>query len=159
MRSPIFQYAAEMYRDMRREFGVVLEAAYAAAEEGTHGSLLNARGRREPVTAYSLLIGPWPRVEKYGSPELIEWFNEVGRPSVHDYEREWLHAWTQEEPEPPVELQDAAEMYAMLRALNAAYPSEVRTIVGDEWAERLALRPTSPGDTSWWPSSWHKADC
>lgn len=92
MRSPIFQHAADMYREMRREFDVVLEAAYAAAEEGTHGSLLNALGRREPVTAFSLLTGPWSRVEKYGSPELLEWFNQVGRPSMLDFEREWLRA-------------------------------------------------------------------
>lgn len=115
MRSPIFEHAADMYREMRREFDVVLEAAYAAAEEGTHGSLLNALGRREPVTAFSLLTGPWSRVEKYGSPELIEWFNRVGRPSVLDFEREWLHArwqmpWpllTDDEPDPDEELREA----------------------------------------------------
>jgi hypothetical protein len=98
MRSPIFQHAADQYREMRREFEIELEAAYAAAEEGTRGCLLNALGRREPVTAYSLLTGPWSRVEKYGSPELIEWFERVGRPSVLDFEREWLRSRLEPEP-------------------------------------------------------------
>lgn len=99
-RSPIFAHAADLYREMRREFDVVLEAAYAAAEEGTGGSLLNAAGRAAPVDAYSLLMGPWSRVLKYGSPELIEWFQVHGRPSVAEFEREWFHARHAPEPEP-----------------------------------------------------------
>lgn len=101
-RSPIFAHAADQYREMRREFDVVLEAAYAAAEEGTHGSLLNAAGRAAPVDAYSLLMGPWSRVLKYGSPELIEWFEMHGRPSVAEFEREWFHA--RQDPCPDFEL-------------------------------------------------------
>lgn len=147
MRSPIFQHAADMYREMRREFDVVLEAAYAAAEEGTHGSLLNALGRREPVTAFSLLTGPWSRVEKYGSPELIEWFNQVGRPSVLDFEREWLHArwempWPlltddepEPEPEPRIVLQfpNDPDLTDEMRAEVAARFSQAQGLYPVEW--------------------------
>jgi hypothetical protein len=88
--SPIFKAAAEQWRAMRTEFDLVLEAAYRRAEEGAHGSMLNATGRRGGVSAYSLLTGPWSRVEKYGSPELIEHFQKHGRPSLADFEREWM---------------------------------------------------------------------
>lgn len=113
-RSPIFAHAADQYREMRREFDVVLEAAYAAAEEGTHGKLLNERGRTAPVDAYSLLTGPWSRVLKYGSPELIEWFESAGRPSVAEFEREWWAA--RQEPATPELIEgnedDAFDMHA-----------------------------------------------
>jgi hypothetical protein len=99
-RSPIFEHAADMYREMRQEFELVLEAAYANAENGTHGSLLNREGRTKPVDAYSLLTGPWSRVLKYGSEELIEWFLEVGRPSVQQFEREWFTSWLNSTLEP-----------------------------------------------------------
>lgn len=88
--SAIFRKAALDYREMRTEFDAVLEAAYRAAEEGSGGAMLNERGRRQGVDAYSLLMGPWRRVEKYGSPELIEWFQSHPRPSVSDYESEWM---------------------------------------------------------------------
>lgn len=98
--SPIFQYAADLYREMREEFELQVEAAHKAAEEGTRGSMLNARGRREGIDAYSLMTGPWHRVRMYGSPELIEWCEAEGRPSVARFEREWFAAWLGEEPLP-----------------------------------------------------------
>lgn len=90
MSSAIFEHAANLWAEMRLEFEVVLEAAYARAEAGAHGSMLNARGRREGIDPYSLLTGPWSRVEAYGSPELVEHFRTVGRPSLARFEREWL---------------------------------------------------------------------
>lgn len=88
--SAIFRNAAYQYREMRQEFELVLEAAYAKAEAGTGGAMLNSLGRSEHIDAYSLLMGQWRRVEKYGSPELIEWFQQHGRPSVSDFESEWM---------------------------------------------------------------------
>lgn len=88
--SAIFRNAAYQYREMRQEFELVLLAAYEAAEEGAGGAMLNALGRAEHVDAYSLMLGPWRRVEKYGSPELIEWLQSHPRPSVSDYEAEWM---------------------------------------------------------------------
>lgn len=98
--SPIYEYAAGLWREMRDEFELQVEAAHAAAEEGTHGKMLNARGRREGIDAYSLMTGPWSRVRLYGSPELIEWCETEGRPSVARFEREWFAAWLGEEPLP-----------------------------------------------------------
>lgn len=88
--SAIFTHAALEYREMRDEFELVITAAYQAAEEGAHGAMLNALGRSQQIDSYSLMIGPWSRVVKYGSPELIEHFQKVGRPSLSDFESEWM---------------------------------------------------------------------
>lgn len=88
--SVIFDHAAALWHDMRSEFDLVLEAAYARAEDGTHGKLLNRRGRAAGIDPYSLLTGPWSRVAAYGSDELLEHFRAVGRPSLDRFEREWL---------------------------------------------------------------------
>lgn len=89
--SAIFRNAAYQYREMRQEFELVLEAAYAKAEQGAHGKMLNALGRSERVDPWSLMMGPWRRVEKYASPELIEWFQQHPRPSVSDFETSWMN--------------------------------------------------------------------
>lgn len=101
-RSAIFRHAAAEWRSMRADFALVLEATYAKVERDTNGVMLNRDGKREPITAWSLLTGPWSRVARYGSPELIEWFREHGRPSLEDFEREWWRM--RNEPEPELEL-------------------------------------------------------
>lgn len=89
-RSAIFAEAARQWREMRGEFGDVLEAAYQAAERATNACMVNAAGVREGVGSWSLMSGPWSRVEKYGSPELLEHFQRVGRPDLEAFEREWI---------------------------------------------------------------------
>lgn len=116
MRSPIFQYAADLHREMRQEFELILEAAYAAAEEGAHGSMLNVLGRREGIDPYSLLTGPWSRVAKYASRELEDWFEQKGRPSVSQFEREWFANWQGEIPEPDADEFDPTDTYRVLQS-------------------------------------------
>lgn len=98
--SPIFEYAAGLWREMREEFELEVLAAYQAAEAGTGGAMLNKLGRREGIDAYSLMTGPWHRVIRYGAPELIEWCETTGRPSAAKFEREWFTSWIGEEPLP-----------------------------------------------------------
>lgn len=102
--SPIFEYARDLYREMRGEWYVYLEAEYAAAERGAHGSMLNVEGRRQGIDAFDLLTAPWPRVLQLASPELVEWFESHGRPSPSQFEREWFQSWLGEEPLPPAPL-------------------------------------------------------
>jgi hypothetical protein len=148
-RSAIFRHAATEWRAMRAEFELVLEATYARVERDTNGVMLNATGRREPITAWSLLTGPWSRVAKYGSPELIEWFSEHGRPSVEDFEREWWRA-RNEGPEPelapaaggnPDAIAAAGRKIAAARHLDTMRPIEVR--ITPEQAVQLGLRPAT----------------
>lgn len=107
--SPIFQYAADLYRDMRQDWDAYLESEHAKAEEGSHGSMLNSLGRREGIDPYSLLTGPWSRVIRYAAPELVEWFESHGRPSPSQFEREWFIAWLGEEPLPVAELAQCSD--------------------------------------------------
>jgi hypothetical protein len=112
-RSPIYEYAAGLWRDMRAEFEDVLHAEYAKAEEGTGGAMLNHLGRREGIDAYSLLTGPWSRVEKYGSEELCSWFECHGRPSLEAFERSWFDTYIEGDPYPTaadVTADEAAEL-------------------------------------------------
>jgi hypothetical protein len=44
------------------------------------------------IDSYSLMTGPYSRVEAFESPELVEHFEQVGRPSMARFEREWLAA-------------------------------------------------------------------
>lgn len=106
--SPIFTWAADLWREMREEFELSVEAAHAAAEEGTGGAMLNKHGRAEGIDAYSLMTGPWSRVERYGSPELIEWCQTEGRPSVARFEREWFASWLGEMPLPDAPMSEFA---------------------------------------------------
>lgn len=95
MGSPIFAEAARQWVAMRAEFDLVVQAAYEAAEHATNAHLLNRRGRAAGIDSFSLVTGPWSRVEAYGSAELVEHFETKGRPSLERFEREWLAARTE----------------------------------------------------------------
>lgn len=120
--SPIFTYAAELYATMRADFELTVEAAYQAAEKQTGGAVLNRQGRAEGIDPYSLMTGPWSRVVKYGAPELVQWAEDFGRPSVTQFEREWFAAWLGE-PLPEAEEFEPSKWY------RAVFPN------GDVWCE------------------------
>lgn len=65
----------------RLERAETIEREYAAAETATIGYMLNRRGREAGISARSLLTGPESRVRKYGSDELIAYFEDHGRPT------------------------------------------------------------------------------
>ncbi|MBO0609374.1 hypothetical protein [Myceligenerans salitolerans] len=99
MGSPIFEHAAAEWSRMRAEFELVVQAAYEAAEVATNARFLNRRGMAAGIDSYSLMTGPFARVEAFASAELVEHFEHVGRPSLERFEREWLAArteWTDE---------------------------------------------------------------
>lgn len=88
MKSPVFAFAADEWRALREEFELVREAAFALAQEATHGAMLNARGKRARIDPYSLFIGPATRAHAYASPELIEHWRSHTRPVFAQFERE-----------------------------------------------------------------------
>ncbi|GAB3157983.1 hypothetical protein GCM10027059_01890 [Myceligenerans halotolerans] len=92
MGSPIFEHAAAEWSLMRAEFDLVVQAAYEAAEVATNARFLNRRGMAAGIDSYSLMTGPFARVEAFASAELVEHFERVGRPSLERFEREWLAA-------------------------------------------------------------------
>ena len=42
------------------------------------------------MESYTLFSGPFSRVEKYASEELYAWFEEHGRPTYEDFEKQYL---------------------------------------------------------------------
>lgn len=55
------------------------------AEAATNGYMLNAAGKRAGIDERTLFTGPAARVNKYASPELLEYFARHGRPTREAY--------------------------------------------------------------------------
>jgi len=62
------------------------ERFYNEAETATTGYMLNRRGREAGINPRSLFTGPESRVRKYGSEELLEYFERHGRPTEAYFE-------------------------------------------------------------------------
>lgn len=88
-RSPIFARAVEQYHACRREYGLYLEAAFTRASDETAGALLNDRGRRHGVDAFTLFSGPEVRALAYASEELVEHWKRYPRMTYQSFEAEW----------------------------------------------------------------------
>lgn len=58
-----------------------IERVAADVEAKTNGYTLNKAGRDAGISERSLLTGPESRVRRYGSEELINYFQEHGRPT------------------------------------------------------------------------------
>ena len=67
-----------------------LRSQYLAAEIDTNCNFLNRLGKKNGVESYSLFSGPFSRVEKYASEELYAWFEEHGRPTYEEFEKQYL---------------------------------------------------------------------
>lgn len=65
----------------RQERAGEVERVYLAAEAQTKGNMLNRRGREAGIDERTLFRGPESRVRKYGSEELLNFFDEVPRPT------------------------------------------------------------------------------
>jgi hypothetical protein len=64
---------------MERE--AIREYSYVSAEAATRGHMLNRRGEALGVDPRSLFTGPAARARKYASPELLEHWQQHGRPT------------------------------------------------------------------------------
>lgn len=86
-RSPIFAQAVAFWHQVRAEFELYREAQYTRAETELNSVLLNRRGKRARIDAYSLFIGPEVRALAYASEELVEWWTRHPRLTFEQYER------------------------------------------------------------------------
>lgn len=77
------EMSAASYRDR-------IYRAYSDAEDATNGYLLNPAGRRAGIDPHSLFTGPETRARKYASPELLEWWDQHGRPTLAEHRAELL---------------------------------------------------------------------
>lgn len=64
--------------------------SFVQAEEATNGHMLNPAGRRAGIDPRSLFVGTEARARKYASPELLEWWDEHGRPTLAEHRAELL---------------------------------------------------------------------
>ena len=75
----------ERARDRRKraqsEYEDEVYRQWLKAESATNGYMLNKQGRAAGINERSLFTGPESRVKKYGSDELIDWFEANGRPT------------------------------------------------------------------------------
>lgn len=94
-RSAIFARAVDEYHACRAEYALHLEAAFERAQDETGGALLNRRGQRAGVSAYSLFSGSEIRALAYASEELIEHWARYPRITYEQFERQWSpSAWS-----------------------------------------------------------------
>lgn len=63
----------------REQRALDIEREWRAAEAATRRNMLNRRGREVGVSDRSLFTGPESRVRKYGSEELLNWFEDNPR--------------------------------------------------------------------------------
>jgi hypothetical protein len=92
------------------------------AENATNGYMLGPAGKKAGIDPYSLFTGPESRARKYASPELKEWFDQNGRPTVADFQaqmtgqkvgagpRDFYASVTRDDPAAVVELSAEAPM-------------------------------------------------
>jgi len=88
--SAIFGYAADLWHEMKTEYDAALEAHYYQAEEATNGNLVRHASRAAGVRALSLFSGPVEKAYKHASEELLEFWQHHPRPTLQDFEQQWL---------------------------------------------------------------------
>lgn len=75
---------------MKNDWDTYVEAEYNRALEECAGVLVNKLGQIKGIDGYSLMTGPWTRVKKYGSEELLAYFAHNPRMSAAEFEQQWF---------------------------------------------------------------------
>ncbi len=88
-RSAIFARAVEAYHQCRAEYGDYLEGAFQMASDATSGNLLNERGRRRGIDAWTLFKGNETTALAYASEELVDYWRSHPRLTFEAFERDW----------------------------------------------------------------------
>lgn len=88
MTSSVFALAAARYHELRSDYELVLEAAYASAEAATNGHMLNRRAREAGISSRDLFTHNGTYARAYASEELLEHWARNPRPTFAAYERQ-----------------------------------------------------------------------
>lgn len=88
--SLIFTLAADLRREMRRDYLSHLEAAVTAAETACNGYTVTRAGRYDGLRTADLFTGPETRAYKYATRELVDYWTTTPRPSLASFEAQWL---------------------------------------------------------------------
>jgi hypothetical protein len=92
-----------------------------SAEGATNGYMLGPAGKKAGIDPWSLFTGPESRARKYASPELKEWFDQNGRPTVADFQASLMGQKAGMKP---------ADFYASVTRDDPAAGVELSTISG-----------------------------
>lgn len=63
---------------------------YGDAEDATNGYMLTREAAAKGIDPLTLFTGPEARARRYASPELLEWWDAHGRPTLSEYRAELL---------------------------------------------------------------------
>ena len=74
----------------RQSFRDYVYQQYLAAEDATNGYMLNREGEGKGIDPYSLFVGNEARARRYASDELLEWWDQNGRPTLEEWKAELL---------------------------------------------------------------------
>lgn len=88
--SLIFQIAAELTREMKIDYEGHLETKIVEAETACHGFTVTRSGQRQGITTDTLFRGSAAAAYKWASPELVEHWATVPRPTLAGFEAQWL---------------------------------------------------------------------
>ena len=85
--SLIIRAAFDSWREVRREYQLVLEAHYRVADQATGGNLLTRDARARGVSSWSLFMGQESRAQKWASEELKYHWQSHPRVTFAAYEK------------------------------------------------------------------------
>ena len=88
--SAIYDYAADLWRAMRADYGHYREASFARAHDYTRGVMLSHHGRAAGIDPRDLWAMPETHARRYASEELCLFWDTEGRPTLSTYEAGWL---------------------------------------------------------------------
>jgi len=88
--SVIFQSAAALWSEMKRDYEAHIEHAYMTAEDATHGCMVIAEGRARGITGYDLMTGPSARAYRWATEELKDHWDATPRPDLAQFELDWF---------------------------------------------------------------------
>lgn len=85
------------WRECRAAFDELLHAQYQAAEEATHGAMLNERGRQAGIDPWRLFTSNALFRNAYASEELQDHWKDHPHITYARYERQWIDAEDKED--------------------------------------------------------------
>lgn len=89
-RSLIFERAVELSAEQRDEYRQLMDAELTAAEQACRGNVVNAGGLRDGWDSWTLWMSNPTTIQRYGTPELLEYLRDHPRTDRLDHERAFL---------------------------------------------------------------------
>lgn len=86
----LFQFAAELTREMKIDYEAAIEAEITAAEEACNGFTVTRAGQREGITTDTVFRGAEATAYKWATPELVNYWISTPRLTLAAFEARWV---------------------------------------------------------------------